>query len=61
MTAVAAVAAVGFVDAAGMNDAPSVSECVDDWNDRAGGDEQREVAAEGYRSATVKGWFAKEE
>jgi len=57
MAAVATVAAVGFIDAARMNDAPSASECVDDWNARAGRDVQEQVAAEEYRSAEVQGWF----
>jgi hypothetical protein len=61
LAAVAVFALVGFLGAASMNGAPSVSECVDDWNARAGEEEQRQVAEEGYRSATVKGWLAKEE
>lgn len=57
MAAVATVAAVGFIDAARMNDAPSASECVDDWNARAGKEVQEQVAGEEYRSAKVQGWF----
>jgi hypothetical protein len=58
LLAVAATIAVdGFVEAARMNDAPTLAECVDDWNSRAGEDEQAMVAAESYRSATVNGWY----
>jgi hypothetical protein len=61
LVAVAVFALVGFLGAASMNGAPSISECVEDWNGRAGQEEQRRVAEEDYRSAAVKGWFAKEE
>ena len=57
MAGIATIAAVGFIDAARMNDAPSASECVDDWNARAGKELQEQVAGEGYRSAKVRGWF----
>jgi hypothetical protein len=57
----ASFAVVGFVAAAGMDGAPSVSECVDDWNGRAGEEEQQRIAEQDYRSAVVAGWFAKEE
>jgi hypothetical protein len=57
MTAVATIAGVGFMDAARMNDAPTASECVDDWNARAGQADRARVAAEEYRSANVQGWF----
>jgi hypothetical protein len=32
---------------------------VDDWNGRAGEEEQQRIAEEDYRSATVRGWLAK--
>lgn len=57
VAAAATVTTVGFIDAAGMNDAPTVAECVEDWNARAGEDLQAQVAAESYGAATVNGWF----
>ena len=55
--AVAAIATVGFVQDARMQDAPTASECVDDWNARSTGNAQRLVATERYSSARVSGWF----
>jgi hypothetical protein len=51
------VATVGFIQAAGMNDAPTASECVDDWNGHAGTTSRVLIAEQGYRAATVRGWF----
>ena len=51
------VATVGFIRAAGMNDAPTASECVEDWNAHAGTASRELIAGEGYRSATVRGWY----
>ena len=57
MLAAATVATVGFIDEARMQDAPTAAACVNDWNARLGDGERRLVAAEGYRSAIVRGWF----
>lgn len=54
---VGAIVVVGFVRDAQMQDAPTVTECVDDWNARIGEPKQQLVAAEGYRSASVAGHF----
>ena len=51
------VATVGFVQDAGMNDAPTTYECVDDWNARAGIGSHGLIAENDYRSAAVQGWF----
>ena len=61
MAGVAVVAAVVFFSTSRLTDAPSVSECVEDWNGRAGESVQAQVVAESYRSANVVGWFAKGE
>ena len=54
--AVAAIATVGFVQDARTQDAPTASECVDDWNARSTGNAQRLVATERDSSARVSGW-----
>lgn len=51
------VATVGFVEDAGIQDAPTRSECVDDWNAHAGAVSHRLIATNDYLSATVRGWF----
>ena len=51
------VATVGFVQDAGMQDAPTASECVDDWNAHADESSRGLVVTNDYRSATVRGWF----
>jgi hypothetical protein len=46
--------------ACGLTGAPSVRECVDDWNARAGRLARERVVAGEFGSAMARGWLAKE-